>query len=93
MSGCAAPREIRYGLLTGPHGADVARMMLGSNHAYRVIHAIHALREHFAQAVRIEELAAIAQLSPSAFHRQFKALTAMTPLQYQKLLRLAEAAG
>ncbi|WP_413988006.1 AraC family transcriptional regulator N-terminal domain-containing protein [Labrys okinawensis] len=87
----AIMREICYWLLTGPHGADVARMTLASNHAYRVINAIHALRERFAQAVRIEELAAIAQLSPSAFHRQFKALTAMTPLQYQKQLRLVEA--
>jgi AraC-like DNA-binding protein len=41
--------------------------------------------------MRIEELAAIAQMSPSAFHRQFKALTAMSPLQYQKQLRLLEA--
>lgn len=49
------------------------------------------LRDQFAETVRIEDLAAVAQMSPSAFHRQFKALTSMTPLQYQKQMRLLEA--
>lgn len=84
-------RELCYWLLTGPHGGEVAGLVLANGHAERVIKAIHALRDQFAEAVRIEELAAIAQMSPSAFHRQFKALTAMTPLQYQKQLRLLEA--
>jgi AraC-like DNA-binding protein len=66
-------------------------MALGVNRTHRVISAIHALRDRFAVSVRIEDLASIAQLSPSAFHRQFKALTLMTPLQYQKQLRLLEA--
>jgi AraC-like DNA-binding protein len=52
---------------------------------------LHSLRERFRETVRIDDLAAIARLSVSAFHRQFKALTAMTPLQYQKQLRLLEA--
>ena len=84
-------REICYWLLTGPHGNEVAKIALANSHVQRVIGAIHALRDRFAQAVRIEELAAVAQMSPSAFHRQFKALTSMTPLQYQKHLRLLEA--
>ncbi|WP_454732252.1 MULTISPECIES: AraC family transcriptional regulator N-terminal domain-containing protein [Cupriavidus] len=84
-------REISYWLLTGPHGGEIARLALANSHAQRVIGAIHALRERFAQPVRIEELALTAQMSPSAFHRQFKALTSMTPLQYQKQLRLLEA--
>ena len=84
-------REICYWLLTGPNGGEVAKMTLVSNHTQRVISAIHALRDRFTQSVRIEDLASIAQLSPSAFHRQFKALTSMTPLQYQKQLRLLEA--
>jgi AraC-like DNA-binding protein len=84
-------REICYWLLTGPNGGEVARMTMANNHTQRVIGAIHALRDRFAEPVRIEELASIAQLSPSAFHRQFKALTSMTPLQYQKQLRLLEA--
>ncbi|WP_244107389.1 AraC family transcriptional regulator [Burkholderia sp. BCC0419] len=65
--------------------------MFANGHAQRVVAAIHALRGQFAEAIRVDELAAVAQMSPSAFHRQFKALTAMTPLQYQKQLRLLEA--
>jgi len=84
-------REICYWLLTGPHGGEVARITLTNSHAHRIIGAIHALRERFTQPVRIEALAESAQMSPSAFHRQFKALTSMTPLQYQKRLRLLEA--
>ncbi len=49
------------------------------------------LRDRFRETVRVEELAAVAQLSPTAFHRQFKALTSLTPGQYQKQLRLLEA--
>jgi transcriptional regulator GlxA family with amidase domain len=84
-------REIYYRLLTGPHGGEVASVALVGIHTDSVIRAIHALRDHFAQPVRIEELAARAQMSPSAFHRQFKQVTSMTPLQYQKQLRLLEA--
>ncbi|HEY1998511.1 AraC family transcriptional regulator [Paraburkholderia sp.] len=84
-------REICYWLLTGPHGNEVAKVVLANSHAQRVVTAIHALRDQFNETVRIEQLAAIAQMSSSAFHRQFKALTSMTPLQYQKQLRLLEA--
>jgi AraC-like DNA-binding protein len=84
-------REICYWLLTGPHGGDVARMALANTPSQRVIKAMHNLRRRFKETVRIGELAAIAKMSPSAFHRQFKALTSMTPLQYQKQLRLLEA--
>lgn len=84
-------REISYWLLSGPGGAEIARLVLSSSHSHRVMSAIHALRERFAEPVRIEDLARTAQLSPSAFHREFKALTSMTPLQYQKQLRLLEA--
>lgn len=87
----AIMREIAYWLLCGPHGAGVARMTLSSHHEHRILQAIHHLREHFAESVRIGELADVARLSPSAFHRRFKAVTAMTPLQYQKQLRLLEA--
>jgi AraC-like DNA-binding protein len=84
-------REISYWLLAGPHGGEVAQVVLASSHVRRVVNAIHVLRERFTQAVSIDELAEVAQMSPSAFHRQFKALTAMTPLQYQKQLRLLDA--
>ncbi|MBI1202724.1 MAG: helix-turn-helix domain-containing protein [Rhodopseudomonas sp.] len=84
-------REICYWLLTGPHGGDVARLTLANGPSWRVISAMHSLRNRFKEAVRVAELAAVAQMSPSAFHRQFKALTSLTPLQYQKQLRLLEA--
>ena len=84
-------REICYWLLTGPHGGDVARMTLAHSPSQRVIGAMHSLRSRFNEPIRVEELAAIAQMSASAFHRQFKALTSQTPLQYQKQLRLLEA--
>lgn len=87
----AIMREISYWLLTGPHGGDVVRMALGNDHTQRIVSVIHSLRDHFAESVRIEDLADKAGLSPSAFHRKFKAITSMTPLQYQKQLRLLEA--
>ena len=84
-------RELCYRLLTGPNGGEIARIALGEGDAHRVIDAVHTLVSRFAEPVRIEELASAARLSPSAFHRHFKALTSMTPLQYQKRLRLIEA--
>jgi AraC-like DNA-binding protein len=84
-------REICYWLLTGPHGGEVARMALANSPSQRVISAMHSLRSRFRETVRIDDLAAIARMSTSAFHRQFKALTSLTPLQYQKQLRLLEA--
>jgi AraC-like DNA-binding protein len=84
-------REICYWLLTGPHGGHVARMALSNSPSQRVIRAMHALRSRYKETVRIDELAAVARMSASAFHRQFKALTSLTPLQYQKQLRLLEA--
>ena len=84
-------REICYWLLTGPHGGDIARLTLANSLSRPVMHALHSLRDRFRETVRIEELAAIARLSASAFHRQFETLTSMTPLQYQKQLRLLEA--
>jgi AraC-like DNA-binding protein len=84
-------REICYWLLTGPHGREIANIALANTHSQSIIHAIHDLRERFAEPVRIEELAEIARMSCSVFHRRFKAITSMTPLQYQKHLRLLEA--
>jgi AraC-like DNA-binding protein len=87
----AIMREICYWLLTGPHAGEIIRMTAAKNHPRTVLSAIHYLRDHFAERVSIEELASIAQMSSSAFHRQFKLITSMTPLQYQKQLRLLEA--
>jgi AraC-like DNA-binding protein len=84
-------REICYWLLTGPHGDDVARLALANSPSQPVIIAVHSLRSRFRESIPVDELAAIAGMSPSAFHRRFKALTSLTPLQYQKQLRLLEA--
>ena len=87
----AIMREICYWLLTGPHGAEIVSMTVGKLHPKNVLSAVHYLRDRFAEPISIKELASIAQMSPSAFQRQFKAIVSMTPLQYQKQLRLLEA--
>lgn len=84
-------RELCYWLLAGPGGQQVLRTVSSTPREDRVIAAIHALKTRYSQQVRVEELAAIAGMSPATFHRQFKASTAMSPLQYQKQLRLLEA--
>ncbi len=84
-------RELMYWLLSGPSGPDVASVVFGADRTEAIIPAIHALRERFADTVRIDELAAATGMSQSAFHRKFKTVTSMTPLQYQKQMRLLEA--
>jgi len=87
----AIMRELAAWMLMGPQGGVLARLAASHATPGRVIGAIRVLRDRFAEPVRIEELASLAQLSTSAFHRQFKQVTSMTPLQYQKQLRLHEA--
>jgi AraC-like DNA-binding protein len=84
-------REICYWLLTGPYGASLARMAMPESSIERVVKAIGLLHVSFARTLRIEQLAETAGMSPSSFHQHFKALTSMTPLQFQKQLRLLEA--
>ncbi len=84
-------REICFWMLTGPHGGEICKLALPSGSTQRIADAIHRLRDDFARPVRIEQLAAAARMSPSSFHQHFKALTTMSPLQYQKQLRLLEA--
>ncbi len=87
----AIMREICYWLLTGPHGDGVMAMTMAKSHTRNVLDAIHSLRDRFSEPMRIGQLASAARMSASAFHRQFKSVTSMTPLQYQKQLRLLEA--
>jgi AraC-like DNA-binding protein len=84
-------RELCYWLLTGPGGDQVLRAASTGSREHRVIAAIYELKTRFAEPVRVDELAAIAGMSAATFHRQFKTTTAMSPLQYQKQLRLLEA--
>lgn len=84
-------REITYRLLTGPQGARLRQMFVGDGSGQRILRILQWLRAHYAEPVRIEDLAREAHLSPSALHQHFKSVTAMSPLQYQKHLRLHEA--
>jgi AraC-like DNA-binding protein len=72
----------------GPRVAQIGRKESG---VQRVAKAVLWLREHFAQPMTLEHLADLVHMSMSSFHQHFKAVTAMTPLQYQKVLRLQEA--
>ena len=87
----AVMREICYWLLTGPHGGAVAKLALPDTRTERVARAIHHLRDRFSQTVRTSDLADIAGMSLSSFHQHFRRMTDMTPVQYQKQLRLLEA--
>jgi len=84
-------REIYYWLLTGPNGRDLCRLALPESSAMRVGKAIYYLRDNYAQTLRVERMAEVAGMSPSSFHQHFKTLTSVTPLQFQKQLRLLEA--
>jgi AraC-like DNA-binding protein len=84
-------REIYYRLLTGANGDKLRMLGLPESRMRRVADALHLLRSDFTRPVRIEELATTAGMSASSFHQHFKQLTSMTPLQYQKHLRLLEA--
>ncbi len=84
-------REILYRLLTGPHGPMLRHVATAGSHLNQVSRAIAAIRRRFDGQIRIEEVAAEAGMSPSSLHAHFKAITHMTPLEYQKQLRLQEA--
>jgi AraC-like DNA-binding protein len=84
-------REILWRLLTGPHGAMVREIGLADSGLTHVSRAIGWIRDNYAEPMRIAHLAGLAGMSPSAFHRHFRAVTAMSPLQFQKRIRLQEA--
>lgn len=84
-------REILYRLITGPHGPMLRQIATAGSHLNQVSRAIAAIRRRFDAPIRIEEVAAEAGMSPSSLHVHFKAITRMTPLEYQKQLRLQEA--
>jgi AraC-like DNA-binding protein len=84
-------REILYRLLQGPQGAVLRQIARSDSRLGQVRRAIAWIREHYDQPLRIETLAELAGMSAASFHRHFKAATAMSPLQYQKCLRLQQA--
>ncbi|WP_035052309.1 AraC family transcriptional regulator [Andreprevotia chitinilytica] len=84
-------REILYRLLRGPDGWRLAQMALSENHSLSMARAISWLHAHFHEPLVVEELAREVYMSVSSLHGHFKAVTAMSPLQFQKQLRLQEA--
>lgn len=84
-------REIHYRLLTGELGAHLRQMVSVDSQAHHVARAVARLNREFARPLRVDELAREAAMSASTFHQRFKQLTALSPLQYQKQLRLNEA--
>lgn len=84
-------REILFRLLMGEAGARLRQIATVDSHGHLIARAISCLKTRYAEPLRVEELAREARMSVSTFHHHFKALTAMSPLQFQKRLRLTEA--
>jgi AraC-like DNA-binding protein len=84
-------REIVYRLLIGAQGARMRHLATLGGHSHRMVRAVEKLREDFNKPLRVESLAEELAMSVSGFHAHFKAVTAMSPLQFQKQLRLQEA--
>jgi AraC-like DNA-binding protein len=84
-------REILYRLLTGPHGPMMRHVATAGSHLNQVSRAIAMIRQRFDEPIRIDEVAEEAGMSPSSLHAHFKAITRVTPIEYQKQLRLQEA--
>lgn len=84
-------RELHYWLLSGRHSTAIRRLGWPDGHSQRVARAVAVLRAEFAQPLPIERLAGVAGMSLSSFHRHFLAVTSLSPLQFQKQLRLIEA--
>ena len=86
-------REIIYRLLRGPSGARLRAIATSGDQSHRTARAISWLRDHYAKPVRVQELAQVAGMGVSTLHHHFRVLTHMSPLQYQKQLRLQAARG
>jgi AraC-like DNA-binding protein len=84
-------RELVWRLLTGPHGDVIRQIGLADSSLTHVNRAIRWIRDNYAEPLRVADLASLAGMSPAAFHRHFRAITALSPLQFQKRIRLQEA--
>jgi AraC-like DNA-binding protein len=84
-------REVLWRLIIGPQGATVRQIGLADSRLAHLARAIRWIRCHYNETLRVEQLAAPATMSVSSFHRHFRAVTAMTPIQFQKQIRLHEA--
>ena len=84
-------KEIIYRLLIGGEGARLSHMITAEGDSHRIAKAIGHLRKHFDEPLQIENMARSLGMSVSGFHHHFKSVTAMSPLQFQKQIRLQEA--
>jgi AraC-like DNA-binding protein len=84
-------RELLWRLVTGEQGALVRQLGLADSSLSHVARAVRWIRDHYRESFRVEDVARLAGMSVSAFHRNFQAVTAMSPIQFQKQIRLQEA--
>lgn len=87
----AYEREILFRVLQGPLGWMLRDIATPETHLSRIYTVINWIKQNYMQSIRVEELAEMAALSVSAFHRHFRAITALSPMQYQKQIRLMQA--
>lgn len=84
-------RELHYWLLSGQHGGAIRTLGVTDSHAQRIGRAVALIRSDYARPLRIDQLAEAAGMSASTLHQHFRAITSLTPIQFQKQLRLIEA--
>jgi AraC-like DNA-binding protein len=84
-------REILVRLLHGPHGAHLWNLLHSTGPTRKIAQAVNWIRQHFADEMRVEELAEKTHMSPTTFRQHFRSITGMNPVQFQKVLRLQEA--
>lgn len=87
----AVRREIHWRLLTGPQGGLIRQVGLADSRVAVVAHAIAWIKDHYDEVIRVEDLAAEVGLSVSSLNRHFRAATSMSPIRYQKQIRLQRA--
>ena len=84
-------REIHYRLLIGPRNEYMRRLNTGGTQSNQIASAVDWIREHYKEPLRVETLAEHVHMATSTFHRHFKEVTSLSPLQFHKYLRLHEA--
>jgi len=87
----AIKREILWRLIRGEQGTAIQQLGLAGSHLSQIARTTQWIRQHYAEALRVDDLAARAGMSVSAFYRNFQTVTAMSPIQFQKQIRLQEA--
>ncbi|WP_058763633.1 AraC family transcriptional regulator [Exiguobacterium chiriqhucha] len=84
-------KEIIYKVLTGEHGNTIENIVVKGNSAHHIKNAIQLIMTNYDKPLRVDQLAETANMSVSAFHKHFKEVAAMSPIQFQKQLKLQEA--